>query len=79
MSERPQFEIENELAESLGWHPIKDMYRYSGFDANWCWFLRGNQHVWTVNYPRWVRAEFHKDHFINHKHYDSLEEALRGI
>lgn len=46
-NERPGWEAENELAESMGFTCVKDEHR-GGTKWNWCSFVLGDWHVWSI-------------------------------
>lgn len=70
------WEAENELARSMGWEPILDPWRGSG----WCKFNKGDWWVWRATYPFWVRARVvHGDEgsmFTEHLQFADLKLAF---
>lgn len=71
--DKPVYEIENDLAESLGWTCIKDYHRHSGEDCSWARFHKDGTDVWSC-YPIWCRRA--GNDLSYHK---SLEDALNNI
>lgn len=73
----PGWVAENKLAESLGWWPERDTRRDDNHGTYWCKFKKFDMVVWSA-YPRWVRARFDGNAYVEHKYYGELEHALTG-
>ena len=71
MTDRPGWEVENELAESYGWTPERDLSR----GPEWCLFRKGKEAIWSC-YPSWARATKEEGTYHKPEWYPSLKDAI---
>jgi len=78
MNKEPGWVKENELAESLGWFPRKDLKRSKDPEHHWSQFFKSDERVWLNPRMKWTRALYKDGQYTKQKFYKTLADALNG-